>query len=133
MATFTTIAVLARNVRMLDTGTFNLSGKPVLPATANGDRQVLFTFPNDCRITSCHLRVPATLGGAATVKLQRNRAGVYTDITAISVAATAGVASGAGLVPLDVLAGDSIEVLVGGGALTGGQAGVEYDILAQHS
>lgn len=133
MATNSTIAILARNISMLDTGTFNLDGKPVLPAVANGDRIVLLTFPNDGRMTSAYLTVSAGLGGAATLKMQRNRSGVYTDITAVTTAATAGKVGSAGLLPLDFLAGDTIELLVGGGALTGGVAGTEYDILAQHA
>lgn len=131
MATITSIAVLARNVRVVDVGLFAIDAKPALPAAANGDNIVLLTAPCDMRLFSAHLRQPATLGAAATLKLQRVRGGVRTDLTAATTAATAGVVSGAGLVPIDILAGDTIEVLVGGGALSAGI--VEYDLLVRRA
>lgn len=131
MATLTTIAVSATQVKILDTGIFDINQKPVLPAAANGDRIVLFTFPCAFRMTSTHLKVSAGLGAAATLKLQKNSAGAYTDISAVTTAATAGVVTAALIGPTDFAAGDTIELLVGGGALTGGVAGTEVDILGQ--
>lgn len=131
MATITSIQRLARNVKSLDTGVYNITDKPTLPAAASADRIVLFTFPHAVRMSAAHLKVPATLGASATVKLQKNSSGTYTDITAISTAATAGSISSSAIGPIDFAAGDTVEVLVGGGALTAGQ--VEYDILCQHA
>ena len=131
MPTNTTIAVPATQVRSLDTGIFNIAGKPVLPAVPAADRVVLFTAPHAMRVTAAHLRVPATLGASAICKLQKNSGGAYTDMTASTTAATAGVVSGAGLVPLDLAAGDSVEVLVSGGTSTAGA--IEYDVAAQRA
>jgi len=131
MATNTTIALPATQVKILDTGIFDISLKPVLPAVANGDRIVLFTFPCAFRMTSLHLKVSNGLGAAATLKLQKNSAAVYTDISIATTAATAGVVTAATIGPVDFAAGDTVELLVGGGALTGGVAGTEVDILGQ--
>jgi hypothetical protein len=133
MAIQTAIAIAAKNVRSLDTNLYDITGKPVLPATANGDSQVLLTFPNAARLYGAHLTVPATLGAGVTVKLQKRdgTTGAAVDITASSVAATAGIVSGTGLVPIDVKAGDTIEVLVSGGASAAGQ--IAFDLVAQHA
>ncbi len=131
MATINTIAIAAKNVKSVDVGVYNINGKPVLPAAPNADRIVLFTAPHGIRVSSVHLKVPATLGANATLKVQKNSGGVYTDASATTTAATAGVVTGATTGPFDLAAGDSIELLVGGGALTSGQ--VEYDILCQHA
>ena len=131
MATQTAIAVPATQVRSLDTGLFTINGKPVLPVTANGDRQVLFTAPHAMRVSAAHLRVPATLGASVVCKLQKNSATVYTDLTAATTAATAGVVTSAGLLPLDMAAGDTVELLVAGAASTAG--GIEYDVNVQRA
>lgn len=131
MALVSTIAVAASLVRSLDTGLYNISAKPVLPAVANGDNVTLFTAPHAMRVTSAHLRVPGTLGAGVVCKLQKNSGGVRTDLTAATTAATAGVVSSAGLLPVDMAAGDTVEVLVSGGASTAG--GIEYDVIAQRA
>lgn len=131
MAVITSIVVPSKLVRSLDTGLFNIDGKPVLPAAANGDQINLFEVPHAMRATAAHLRVPAGLGAASTLKMRRNRGGVTTDMTAPTTANTAGVVSGAGLVPMDLQAGDIVELVVGGGALTAGQ--VEFDVSAQRA
>lgn len=131
MATLTSIAVPSTQVKILDTGIFDISLKPLLPAAANGDRIVLLTFPCAFRMSSTHLKVSAGLGAAATLKMQKNSGGVYTDISATTTAATAGVVTAALIGPVDFAAGDTIELLVGGGALTGAVAGTEVDVLGQ--
>ncbi|MCP3735624.1 hypothetical protein M9979_12145 [Sphingomonas sp. RP10(2022)] len=131
MATITSIAIAARNVRSLDTGVYSIDGKPALPAVAAGDRIVLFTAPHAMRLTSAHLRQTAGMGASATLKLQKNSASTYTDLTASTTAATAGVVNSAGLLPIDLAAGDTVEVLVSGGASAAGV--IEYDILARHA
>lgn len=129
----TAIARPAKNVRSLDTNLYLISGKPILPVTANGDSQVLFTFPNNARLYGAHLTVPATLGAGVTVKLQKRdgTSGAAVDISAVSVAATAGISASTGLLPIDVKAGDTIEVLVAGGASAAAQ--IAYDLAAQHA
>jgi hypothetical protein len=127
MANVTSIAKPATQVKSLDTGIYNIADKPVLPAANNGDRIVLFTFPHAFRMTSSHLKVPATLGAGCTIKLQKNSGGTYTDITALTTAATAGVVTSAAIGPTDFAAGDTIEVLISGANLTSGT--VETDIL----
>lgn len=132
MATINTIAVAARNVRSLDTGVYAISGKPVLPVVpAAGDSITLFTMPHDARALSAHLRQPANVGAGCTLKLQRNRAGVRTDLTASTTAATAGVVNSSGLLPVDLIAGDTVEVLVSGAV--NAAAAIEYDIQCQHA
>jgi hypothetical protein len=131
MAVVTSIMIAARNVRVVDVGEFSIDYKPVLPAAANADNIQLFTAPCDMRLNTAHLKVPTGLGASATLKMQRNRAGVRTDITAATTANTAGVVNAAGIAPLDLLAGDIIELLVGGGALTSGT--VEYDLLVRRA
>lgn len=132
MATVSTIAIAAKLVRSLDTGLFDITGKPALPAAANADRITLFTAPHDMRVISAHLRQTAGMGAAATLKMQKNPQGAganLVDMTAATTAATAGVVTSAGLLPIDLAAGDTVDLLVGGGALTAGI--VEIDVVAQ--
>lgn len=132
MATNTSIQILARNVRSVDVGEYAIDAKPVLPVVAAaGDSVTLFTAPHGMRLFSAHLRQPATVGAGVTLKLQKNSAGVRTDITASTTAATAGVASSTGLLPLDLAAGDTVEVLVSGAV--NAAVAIEYDILARHA
>lgn len=136
MTVQTTIALAATKVRSLDTGVFNISNKWLLPATTNGDSHVLMTMPHAGRMSSMHLKVPATLGAAAICKLQKRDAVTTTaiDITAATTAATAGVVTGAAVGPFDYNAGDTIELIVSGGNLTAqATANVETDLLAQHA
>lgn len=132
MATNNSIAIPARKVRSLDTGVYAVSGKPVLPVVAAaGDSITLFTMPHDARALSAHLRVPADLGASVVCKLQRNRGGTRTDLTVATTAAQAGVVNSAGVLPVDLLAGDTVEVLVSG-AVNAAKA-VEYDVQCQHA
>ena len=130
MATNSTIAVPASLVRSLDTNLYDIAGKPTLPAVASGDSVTLFTAPHAMRVTSAHLRVPATLGAGVTCKLQKNTGGTRSDITASTTAATAGVVASVNL-PIDLASGDTIEVLVSGGASSAGA--IEYDVIAQRA
>ena len=132
MATNNLIAVAARNTRTVDVGEFAIDGKPTLPVVAAaGDSVTLFTAPCDMRLFSAHLRQTAALGAGVTLKLQRNRAGARVDLTQSTTAATAGVASSTGIVPIDILAGDTVEVLVSGGANTAQP--IEYDLLVRRA
>lgn len=132
MATNSTIAIPARNVRSVDVGEYSIDAKPVLPIVANaGDSVTLFTAPHDMRLYGAHLRQGANVGANVTLKLQRNRGGTRVDLTASTTAATAGVVSGSGLVPIDILAGDTIEVLVSGGV--NAAVAIEYDLLVRRA
>ena len=124
----TAIAISARAVRELDTGLYDVTAKPTLPATAAGDSQVLLTMPVPARLYGAHLTVPNNLGSGVICKLQKRDAtsGTAVDITAASTAATAGIVSGTGIVPIDVGLGDTIEVLLAGGTSTA-QA-IAYDL-----
>lgn len=132
MATNNNIARLARNVRVVDVGSFAIDDKPTLPVVATaGDSVTLFTAPCDMRLYGAHLRQPATVGAGVTLKLQKNSGGTRTDLTASTTAATAGVVSGSGLVPIDLKAGETVEVLVSGGA--NAAVAIEYDLLVRRA
>jgi hypothetical protein len=132
MATNTSIQMLARNVPSLDTGVYSISKKPVLPVVAAaGDSVTLLTMPHSARILSAHLRQGANVGAGVTLKLQKNSGGTRTDLTASTTAATAGVVSSIGLLPVDIAPGDTIEVLVSGAQ--NAAVAIEYDIQCQHA
>lgn len=133
MAIQTTIAKPAKLVRSLDMNAYDVNDKVQLPVTANGDSQVLLTMPHNARLYGAHLTVPAGLGAGVVCKLQKRAIadGAAVDITAASTAATAGIVTGTGLVPIDVLAGDTIEILVSGGASVAGL--IAYDLLLQRA
>lgn len=136
MAIQTAVAIPQKLVRMLETGVHDVTSSVQLPVTANADSQVIFTMPSAGRITSAHVTVPNSLGGAATLKLQKRDvdSGVAVDLTTATTAATAGIVSGAGLVPLDYKVGDTIELLVGGGAVAAqASTNVRVDLQVQHN
>jgi hypothetical protein len=131
MAVNNTVAIPVTLVRMLDTGMFNLNGKPLLPAAAAADNITLLTFPNAGRMSNAHLKVPATLGAGVTLKMQKNTGGTRTDLTVVTTAATAGVVTSATIGPVDFLTGDTIELLVAGGTVT--PQIVEFDLTCQRA
>lgn len=132
MATNNLIAKAARNVRTVDVGNFSIDDKPTLPVVAAaGDSVTLFTAPCDMRLYGAHLRQGADVGANVTLKLQKNSGGTRTDLTASTTAATAGVVSGTGLVPIDLKAGDTVEVLVSGAVNSA--AKIEYDLLVRRA
>jgi hypothetical protein len=73
-----------------------------------------------------HSGVSATLGAGCTVQLRVNRAGVFTALTAASTAAAASV-NRMNAAPMLLLAGDIIELLVGGAGV-GAAANVTIDL-----
>jgi hypothetical protein len=129
MAVNTTIQRLARNVRTVDVGEFSIDDKPVLPVAVAGDSITLFTVPCDMRLYGAHLRSLAAQ--TATAKLQLNRGGTRTDLTAATTAGSDSRTTGAGLVPIDLKAGDMIEVLVGG--TSSNATAIEYDLLVRRA
>jgi hypothetical protein len=131
MATNNLIAIPARLVRSLDTGNYTMDGKPTLPVAAAGDSITLFTMVHAGRIMGATLKVPNTVGAAVTLKLQKNSGGTRTDLTVATTAATAGVVTGVTLLPVDFLAGDTVEILTAGG--TNAAVIVEYDVVCRHA
>lgn len=133
MTVQTTIAILAKNVKMLETGINDINLKPSMPATTNGDSQVIFTFPYAGRMVRTTLRQTAAMGGAATQKVQKRDVdtGTAVDWTVATTAATAGIVTSATIGPMDFKSGDTVEVLVGGGNLTAGI--IELDVEIQHA
>lgn len=97
----------------------------------NGDRIQLATITRDARMLSAHLRAVATLGAGCTLKLQRDRAGVYVDLTVATTAGGASLVTSATTGPVDLKVGDVISALVGG-ADVGAAAAIEVDLLLQH-
>lgn len=116
--------------RMLPVGAFIDTISVAIAATdgANGDRIQLATMTRDHRLITAFMAVDATLGAGCTLKLQRDRAGVYTDITIATTAAGASVVSNATTGAIDLLEGDIITALIGGANIAAA-AGLKVDLL----
>lgn len=99
-------------------------------AANNGDRVQLLTVTRNMRVFNSILSASATLGASCTIKLQRDRAGVYTDMTVATTAGGASIVTGVTLGAIDLAVGDVLTLLVGG-ANIGGAATVTLDLLAQ--
>lgn len=97
---------------------------------ANGDRIRLIQITRAMRIVQAFLNVSATLGASATVQLQRDRAGVYTNITVATTAGAASIVSNATLGPIDLAVDDYVVLLVGGANITAA-ATATVDLLGQ--
>lgn len=97
---------------------------------ANGDRVRLVQITRNMRVVQAFLAVSATLGASATVQLQRDRAGVYTNMTIATTAGAAGVVSGITLGPIDLDVDDYVVLLVGGANITAA-ATATVDLLCQ--
>lgn len=95
---------------------------------ANGDRIQLATMTRDCRLMLAFMAVDGTLGAGCTLKLQRDRAGVYTDITIATTAAGASVVDSTAAGAMDLLEGDIVTALVGGANIAAA-AGLTVDLL----
>lgn len=108
--------------------TLSFSFASVAAEAANGDRIQLCTIQQAHRLFQSYLRASATLGANCTLKLQRDRAGVYTDLTAATTAGGASLVSGILVGPLDLLPGDILVLLVGGADIAA-VATVEVDAL----
>lgn len=99
-------------------------------AAANGDRMQIFTVTRNMRLMQAIMAVDATLGASCTIKLQRDRSGVFTDLTIATTAGGASIVTSATLGAFDLIVGDVITVLVGGAAV-GAAANVTIDLLVQ--
>lgn len=133
MAVITTYLLANTVTPQLDVGLYVNTQKRTIasPFPANTDNVQIFTIQRNCRMLSAHLRVGATLGTGATIQLQRNRGGTRVNLTAATTAAAAGVVTSVAIGPLDLQAGDIIELLVGGADITA-SAAVEIDMALQH-
>jgi hypothetical protein len=132
MAVNNTVAIPVTLVRMLDTGMFNLNGKPLLPAAAAADNITLLTFPNAGRIIERAPQGARQLGRwrrAQDAEEQRRHS--HRSDGCVTTAATAGVVTSATIGPVDFLTGDTIELLVAGGTVT--PQIVEFDLTCQRA
>lgn len=134
MARIATLLLATALTPVLDTGLYNVSLAPVLPAAgiANGDYVPVFTITRNGRIVGADLTQKATLGAGATVKLSLYRGGALVrDLTAATAGGGAGYGNSNALGPLDCLEGDEVVIVVGGAGVTAA-ATVEVDVQLQH-
>ena len=122
MAKITSVLTPAVLAKTVDVGLFVLSQSVIIPSgVVNGDSIQVVAIPAGLRLVDAHLGQPATIGAAATAKLQKNalNADVRTDITG---ATTAGGADYERMsaAPQDLAATDVVEILIGGGNPTAG-------------
>ena len=96
----------------------------------NGDRIRLIQVTRAMRVFQSFLSVSATLGASATVQLQRDRAGVYTNMTVATSAGAASIVSSITLGAIDLAVDDYVVLLVGGANITAA-ATVTVDMLTQ--
>lgn len=132
MADVTTYKLSSLINKIVEVAAFIWSGSfAIASAAANsGDRIQLFTVTRNMRVWNSILSASATLGASATIKLQRDRAGVYTDMTVATTAGGASIVTGVTLGAIDLAEGDVLSLLVGG-ANIGAAATVTVDLLTQ--
>jgi hypothetical protein len=133
MAVVTTFLTASTAQPILDTGLYCVTKKFTAPATGanNADNLQLIPILRAGRLVTTHLNVKGTLGASATVKAQKNSGGTRTDLTIATTAGGASLVTSATIGPVDVIAGDIIELLVGGANISAAAA-VELDITLQH-
>ncbi len=117
-----------------DAGSYHICKKINIAnaAAANGDRIQLLVVGRAGRLQSAIVNALATLGAACTIKLQRDRAGVYTDLTIATTAGGASLVNSSTIGPKDLAVGDVLSLLVGG-ANVGAAAAVEIDLTLNHA
>lgn len=132
MATITSIAVPALQLRSVDVGVYGITGKAQVPAAAVGDAIVLFTAPHAMRIHYSSVKVINGLGANAVVQARKNNgAGGTAFITGTSNQGVFSVIRSDQQGGADLNAGDTIELLVSGAPVTGGP--IEYDFLCSRA
>ncbi|HEV2078702.1 MAG TPA: hypothetical protein VGR19_02230 [Allosphingosinicella sp.] len=133
MAIIASLLVSSVLTPMVDVSTYDLRGSFNLTngLAAAGDNIQCFTIQRNGRLHGAHLKALASLGVGTTLQLQRNRGGVRINLTAATTAGAASYVNSNAIGPVDVLAGDIIEILVGGANITAASA-VEVDLLLQH-
>lgn len=129
MANVTTHLRASRLNKQVDVGAFidTITASLAADVANDADRIQLVTITRDSRLFDCCMAISATLGAGCTIKLQRDRAGVYTDLTA---ATTAGGSDNErmSVAPVDLDVDDIITVLVAG-ADTAAAATLTVDLL----
>lgn len=109
-------------VPVVDVGLYTISVQVTIPAgVVNGDSIQVAAIPANLRLIDAHLGQPASIGAAATAKLQKNalNGDVRTDITAATTAGGADYER-MSVAPQDLVATDVVEILIGGGNPTAG-------------
>ena len=134
MPTISTLLIAASLTPIVEVSVYNLNARFNLTngiALANDSVQC-FTILRNARMFAANIKARTSLGTGATVRLQRNRGGVRIDLTAATAAATVDAAANSALLgSVDLMAGDIIEIFVGGANVTAA-AGVEVDLILQH-
>ena len=120
MADITNVLIAAKDHRIVDVGDFHIRNRFTASATAgaigyaaNGDDIKLITIAAPLRLLECTLAISATLGAACTMQLFHNRGGTRTALTAASTATAANLLRMTAQ-PIDMVAGDQIEIRVAG-------------------
>jgi hypothetical protein len=111
MADITTL--LVNQGRSLDTGLFNIEHVFAFSATIadDADTVALITIEHGMRLFDCSLAVSATLGASCTATLRKLTGETATALTAKTTAGAASVVR-MSAAPLDLVAGDVIQVLI---------------------
>ena len=135
MARIVALLLASTVTPMVDVSVYNLNVRPALTAgiANNGDQIEVATILRDGRMTAADLRAVASLGAGATVQLQRYRASDNStvNLTAATVAGGASYVNSNAIGPVDLKAGDVIQLLVGGANITAASV-VEVDLRLQH-
>jgi hypothetical protein len=120
MADILTFIRKASLVPNVDVGQFYLPHPPFVTPTsgiANGDYIRLFAPARNVTVMNAWLQTSGTLGASCTLRIVRNRSGVYTNMTATTTAGAASLVT-LNIFPIEIRTTDFIELLVGGAAVT---------------
>ena len=120
MPDITNLLIAAKDHPIVDVGNFHIRNRFTASATvgavgyaANGDDIKLITIAAPIRLLDCMLAISGTLGAACTMQLHHLRGATRTALTAASTAAAANLLRMTAQ-PIDMVAGDQIEIRVAG-------------------
>lgn len=133
MAEVTTVKLADRHVPQKDCGeVFGMSIDYAISATeaVNGDNITLLEFQRDGVIFGGQVHVDGSLGAAATIRLRHNDGSAQTNLSAATTAAGADTEQLTSAMRFS--AGDTLELLVGGGDI-GAAANVKVDLMVSHN
>lgn len=135
MARIASLMIAATLVPIVDVSVYNLNARPALTPGIAAVADTIDVAPmlRAGRVVAADVRQLATLGAGATVKLVRFRPSDNSteDLTVATAAGGAAYANGNTIGPRDVLAGDVLQLVVGGANITAA-AIVEVDVRLQH-
>lgn len=117
----------------LDVGVFAIRQKIAVAAAdavAANDTILLYTFQKGGVIYKADLKTSASLGAGATAQL-RTLGSSAQDVTAATAAGAASKVNGGAAGPVEFEAGDTLEILVAGGAIAA-PADVSVHLLIQY-